>query len=1205
MRFRKIHIVGLLVTGASLWVPVAFSQTADYWHGKERTLHYRPDGQDIVLVKGTRKFNRALYGTNTAFRVEAGDRPEFALYMPGMGGNLQFVLQSGDKMIRFDDLTLADVRYASGSMVYTINDNVLGGGQLQITVLAQADEEGMIVEVNSKNVPDGIALIAVYGGASGKTFSRAGDIGADPESSFYLLPEYCEHNTYQINKNNFQVSYPNKKGELQYLAGSFSGKPEVRLINASALKDVDQLWTSKASTTPAIAAKYKLNQTATAYVAIQRGQGKGAKAPQLSLQKLFDQSKNKVQTLAGRIRLHTPDEHINTVGSALVLAADGIWESPTYLHGAVAWRMRLNAWRGAYVANPLGWNDRAEAHFRSYVNSQVTEPAVGKVIADTALNIARHLEKMGTAMFSSGYISRNPNNNTVPHHYDMNLVFFDQLFTHFQYTGDRTFLKEVWPAIKRHLAWEKRNFDMDGDGLYDAYCAIWASDGLQYSGGGVTHTSAYNYRGNMMAARLAKVMGEDPAPYAREAEKIRQALLAKLWIRDKGYFAEFKDLLGEQLLHDQPGVWTIYHALDGRFMDSFQAYQALRYIDDYIPHIPVRVADVKDQGLYTLSTTNWQPYTWSVNNVALAENLQTALAYWQAGREGKAFELWKSNLVESMFYGASPGNFQQLSFYDAERGELYRDFADPIGVASRTLFEGLYGILPDALADTLTIQPGWPGSWEYSTLESPNIDFDFKLHNNVEHYTIRPKFQQKMNLKLVLKARKTGILSLSVNGIATPWKMVENAVGAAKIEIVPAKADHYDVQIRWADQAFENISYSQTSLADTHLSLQSGKAKIMEINDPQGLLESQDISKGTFQFKAKRNRGTFFVKVKQQDFSWWQPVDVRIAEPLALTVKEDPDQTSVTLTMTNQSGKAVEGILFIDQKQVQSVQLAQKETRNVVLPMTVFQSGTNTLQLMEKMDTLGSVQYSNWTLPLAAKVEVVDLKPYFNDAVTQLFQNKYWSPRPASPTLQLPVQGIGNWCYPNTTATIDDAGLRAASVNGVFNLPNGLSFGISAAKGNNILFTSQWDNFPTEKAIPLSGKAKHAYFLMAGSTNPMQSQLVNAIIQIQYRDGTTAELALRNPENWWPVEQDFSEDPYAFVLKQDRPLRVHLKTGKVVKGGEAKYVEIKGFTKRGIDGGAATVLDLPLDARKELKSLKLKTIANDVVVGLMGVSLLR
>ena len=52
------------------------------WHGKERSIHYRPDGNDFVLVNGSKRFNRALYGTNTAFRVETGDLPEFALYLP-------------------------------------------------------------------------------------------------------------------------------------------------------------------------------------------------------------------------------------------------------------------------------------------------------------------------------------------------------------------------------------------------------------------------------------------------------------------------------------------------------------------------------------------------------------------------------------------------------------------------------------------------------------------------------------------------------------------------------------------------------------------------------------------------------------------------------------------------------------------------------------------------------------------------------------------------------------------------------------------------------------------------------------------------------------------------------------------------------------------------------------------------------------------
>ena len=33
--------------------------------------------------------------------------------------------------------------------------------------------------------------------------------------------------------------------------------------------------------------------------------------------------------------------------------------------------------------------------------------------------------------------------------------------------------------------------------------AIWASDDLEYGGGGATHSSAFNYFHNLMAARLA------------------------------------------------------------------------------------------------------------------------------------------------------------------------------------------------------------------------------------------------------------------------------------------------------------------------------------------------------------------------------------------------------------------------------------------------------------------------------------------------------------------------------------------------------------------------------------------------------------------------------------------------------------------------------------------------------------------------------
>ena len=46
-------------------------------------------------------------------------------------------------------------------------------------------------------------------------------------------------------------------------------------------------------------------------------------------------------------------------------------------------------------------------------------------------------------------------------------------------------------------------------------------------------------------------------------------------------------------------------------------------------------------------------------------------------------------------------------------------------------------------------------------------------------------------------------------------------------------------------------------------------------------------------------------------------------------------------------------------------------------------------------------------------------------------------------------------------------------------------------------------------------------------------------------------------------------------------------------------------TTRSIDGGMATMLDLPLNPVKELKSLSLETTANEVVIGLMGVTLVK
>jgi len=238
------------------------------------------------------------------------------------------------------------------------------------------------------------------------------------------------------------------------------------------------------------------------------------------------------------------------------------------------------------------------------------------------------------------------------------------------------------------------------------------------------------------------------------------------------------------------------------------------------------------------------------------------------------------------------------------------------------------------------------------------------------------------------------------------------------------------------------------------------------------------------------------------------------------------------------------------------------------------------------------------------KFEKIDLQNYFNGAVSNIFKNEYLSPRPSVPTLQLPTQGIGNWAYPLTTANINDSGLRIkAGARNEINI-KWIPFSTPSTTQKNIVFTSMWDNYPDSVVMPLNGAASYVYFLMAGSTNPMQSRMVNGTVVVNYTDGTSSVLELKNPENWWPIEQDYFIDGFAFTAGETKPTRVLLKTGEVMPA-NYKYTGIKGFSNFGIDGGAATVLDLKLNPHKQLKSLTLKTIANDVVIGLMSVTLVR
>ena len=973
----------------------------------QRTAHYIPEGNAFVCVNGSSRYTRALYGSIAEWRLETSDRPVFATYKKNQTGNIRFRISDGRQTMWLDEAEYCKASYEAGRRNYLLKDRRWGKGELDISVLAFPDTEGAVWRFTVRGFDNRkLKVEAVLSQTAVPKPVRSGDIGS------FLKP------------------------------GTF----EPASSEASVLGSVS-----------------RLSPGSIFYFSVD-GEKQLSTAENAKMQSRYDAAEQWRNKLASSVVFHTPDAYINPIGGALVMAADGAWDGKVWQHGAVGWRMSLPGWRGAYMGDFLGMQDRQRIHFDAYAKSQVTDvPVTEPHLMDEKNNLARGTYKWGTPMYSNGYICRNPEKNNQFHHYDMNLVFIDELLWHFQFDADTVYMRKMWPVIKSHLAWEKQAWDPDNDGLYDAYCCIWASDALQYNSGAVTHSSAYNYRANLLAARIAGIIGENPGPYQEEADRIMKAMNERLWLKDAGHWAEYQDFMGLKRVHRDAALWSIYTPIDCGAGTPEQNYWATRYIDRHIPHIPYIYNKVEYQ---TLSTSDWAPYEWSINNVAMAEVMHTILAYYQAGRTEEAYQLLKANILDFMYLGSSPANFGQLSQLDVATGEGYRDFADVTGISSRALIQGLYGITPNALEGECIIRPGFPAAWDSASVHTSYLDYSFKRVNGKDVFDVIQNF--KRPLKLVIR---------------------QNLGGG-----------------KYKDTAFSTD-------------------KVQHIEMPTITPKKDE--------KEKVGKYPLAESIAEQAVDAWASIK---------GVGNDFDE------------------------------LKPEECRRV------------------------------------------NMDKAFNANVSDIFKNQYLSPRSPYTTLCVPTQGIGDWCSTKKTAHVDDTKFRSLIKDGVFwaHVDGDLPFR-SPKEGKNIAYTSLWDNYPDSISVMLKGKASHAYLLLAGSTNPMQYAIENAVVRVEYADGTRDELMLVPPVNWCPIEQDFLENATAFPQPELRPYRIGLASGKVSRHlfrdlhleVNRNMADVPGFKKAvaEIDGGAAILLDMPLDGKKKLRRLTLRTLSNEVVVGLMGITL--
>lgn len=301
-----------------------------------------------------------------------------------------------------------------------------------------------------------------------------------------------------------------------------------------------------------------------------------------------------------------------------------------------------------------------------------------------------------------------------------------------------------------------------------------------------------------MAAEVAERLGIDPAPFRKQAEKIKQAVDEILWLPEKGIYAEYKDALGLERLHESPELPSIYHPIDFYLTDDFQAYQMLRFTEYRLKN-----EHQTPRGGRLIWSSDWEPPLYSSHGLYPQEVLNTLLCYYRIGQTEEAQKLL-NGCVASWYMGPVPGG---IAHNIRPNGEHFgsTDFSDTVSTFCRSIVEGLFGILPRMQDHTITIMPGFPRRWERARISTPDITCEYERQGLQEIVRATTSAPTEKTLKLI--ARWDKVRQVQVNGQDADFAIVPG-IGQAYVVVKAPLSTTVEIVIRYRRTKSAQLTFS-------------------------------------------------------------------------------------------------------------------------------------------------------------------------------------------------------------------------------------------------------------------------------------------------------------------------------------------------------------------------------------------------------------
>jgi hypothetical protein len=1127
----------------------------------------------------------------------SGDRPAFTYFAPtdvGKIGNLYLGLitaQGGKWLDHFADI---DSVYQPGLTRHVIQDPILPAGSLEVTAVPLASAEGFAIQLRWIHPPaETVRLVWIFGGASGYTANYW-----FPIDKLRLSASDMEGNVVHLWGNTFSLTSRSMKGKELWGMCDLPGR--------LALKDVGAVLPGPLEAEHAAPSKNPVvvfsgdwpHEQSSVHLLFTLGRAEDLAALASDAGSTFEQSVRFYRNLAQRVQVRTPDPYFDLAVESMVIANDGLWQPPSFLHGALSWMEHYLGWRGWYGSEALGWHDRV-------LNSILTFAALQIQSGDSRGAIPNMLEQPASV------------------YYNMDEVYLDDIYYHYLWTGDRGLLASLFPVIQGVLSWEKRRLDPDDNALYENCLNTWISDSHWYSGGDCSQASAYMFRANQLASEAAEAAGEDPQPYRREADRIRAAMNDRLWISSEGHYAEFIDHLGLKRIHREPELPTLYHPIDFEVTDPFQAYQMLRYTETSLRNetgIP--------RGGRLVWSSNWAPnydqhYTHSTYDLVFAENLNLAIAYYRAGQFDKAYELVKG-VYASLYQGGIPGGLSCHAYANGQQ-RANEEFADAISMFARTVVEGVFGILPEMSRGLINISPGFPRDWKEASISTP--DLSYRYHRTDSEITVQATTPKPVQIHFRIALFDARADAVFVNDTRTQAR-IDPGIGESFIDVTAplGKESH----LRIALQPFHaTVRHPAVVFPGEQFALRVDGAPFRQPRDPQKVLDFSETTPQSLRGIVTGTMGphTFFALVGETPAARWEPVNVEVRPALEiLNPRIDADSGKCTFGLRNNMEVAIRAkasALWAGRAFPLDIDLppSKEQALSVEGSEEALLLGKNRLQIDGIPDApklQAEVPY--WPPNAPAAITRIQWQPlrldsYYNDQLATVLFHPFWTSDTDYPYAVCRDYMLDH-LKGDRRSPPNDLLLRSKiNAQGIFVTHVGIPFA-ERAEGNNIVALSRtWRIFPDHLTVPVGKRARKIYFLVSGITFPMQSQMANAQIIIRYSDGKESRLDLVNPENFDNSWGGFGGSyhyasngmevigaaPPGEMDSMARAMPIAQQMALLGQQGVPEAIDYAQWA-----GPAhADIIDIDCDPSREIQNAEIHVLSNEIIVAVHGITLMK